>query len=332
MSAFDGASSQAARPRPTPVPPEVSVVVPVYRNAGTLIELLDRLAAALHDENYELVFVVDGSPDDSLALLRGEVPRRRGLSVLELTRNFGQHAALCAGFQAARGAVVCVLDADLQQAPEDLPRFLASWRAGHDFVSGRRTVRHDPLRRRIASYFLNRIARRMTGRQLSDWGCPLAAIDRALIAQVPSQGEKRRFLKPLVAELSQNPIEVEVEGGAPRGESSYSFLALVGVALDFVVAFSARPFQRMVGLGFGAFALACVVGGGYLALRAARLIEPVVAVQVGVTIAALLGMQLLVLGALGEFTHRIYRLVQGDPFFEVARRHDRDAQGGRGAE
>ena len=132
-------------------PPEISVVVPVYRNSDTLRPLLDRLDEALAGEEREYVLVVDGSPDDSLEVLRGELAARPWLRVLELSRNFGQHAALCAGFEATRGKVVLVLDADLQQRPEDLPRFVEAWRVGHDFVSGYRTSRRDPLFRKIAS-------------------------------------------------------------------------------------------------------------------------------------------------------------------------------------
>ena len=297
------------------------MVVPVYRNETTLVELLDRLERALSDESYELVLVVDGSPDRSLELLRDEVSRRPALVVVELTRNFGQHAALCAGFRAARGEVALILDADLQQRPEDLPRFLARWREGYDFVSGRRVVRQDPLARRFASFCLNRIARARTGVKLSDWGCPIAAVDRSLLNEIPGQGERRRFLKPLVAQLSRRWVELDVEGDARRGESSYSFLALVGVALDFIVSFSNRPFQKLAGLGFLGFALSLASGATYLALRLAKTIEPVPAAQVAVVVGAVLGLQLLILGAVGEFTHRIYRLIQGQPFFEVHATH-----------
>ena len=302
-------------------PPEVSVVVPVYRNAGTLVELLDRLAAALEGEDHELVFVVDGSPDRSLEILLDEAGRRESLVVVELVRNFGQHAALCAGFEAARGAVALVLDADLQQKPEDLPRFLERWRAGHDFVGGRRVSRHDPFARRFASFWLNRIARARTGVRLSDWGCPIAAVDRSILDQIPSQGERRRFLKPLVAQLSRRWVELDVEGAPSRDGSSYSLLALVGVALDFVVSFSNRPFQKLAGLGFLGFGLACLTGLTYALLRAGHVVEPLPPVQVGATILALVSLQVLILGALGEFTHRIYRMVQGLPFYEVGTTH-----------
>ncbi len=307
-------------------PPELSVVVPVYRNSATLVELVERIARALAGERAELVAVVDGSPDDSLAVLRriaAERSGRAGLEVVpvELARNFGQHAALCAGFELARGQCVLVLDADLQQRPEDLPRFVERWRAGHDFVSGWRRERQDPLGRRIGSWFMNRLVRSLTGVDLHDWGCPLAAIDRAVFARVASAGEQRRFLKPLVAKLSKRPTEVEIEGLERAGKSAYSVLALLGVSLDFAVSFSRRPFLKLVGLGSAVTAFAVLLGGLYVAARLLGLIDADTRVQAIVVLALVFGGQALLLGALGEFTHRIYRLVQGEPLFEVRAVH-----------
>lgn len=306
---------------PSSATPEVSVVIPVYRNRATLVELLDRLDAALADEDREYVLVVDGSPDDSLELLRAEQARRPQLVVVEFSENFGQHAALCAGFETARGAVALILDADLQQRPEDLPRFLAKWRAGHDFVSGYRTSRSDPLLRRLGSRVMNRLVLAITGIALRDWGCPIAAVDRRILELVPHRGEQRRFLKPLVARLASNVCELDVESLERRGRSSYSMLTLIGVSLDAAVSFSHRPFQRLAGLGAVAFGGGTLLGVLYLGLRLLGTISdspPVIAL---VVIAVLVGIQFLILGALGEFTHRIYRMVQGQPLFRVQATH-----------
>jgi undecaprenyl-phosphate 4-deoxy-4-formamido-L-arabinose transferase len=307
--------------------PEVSVVVPVYRNRDTLAELLERLEASLGGEDYELVLVVDGSPDDSLAVLRDEQTRRPRLVVVELARNCGQHAALCAGFELARGAVVLILDADLQQRPEELPAFVAAWRDGADFVSGWRTERSDPVFRRLGSHGMNWLVRQITGVKLHDWGCPLAAIDRSVFERVPGCGEQRRFLKPLVAKLSRKPQEIQVVGLEREGESAYSLLTLLGVSLDFVVSFSNRPFQKLLGLGFLGTVISLTIGTVYVTLRVAHLAEESQRLQAIVVLGMMLGIQLVILGALGEFTHRIYRLVQGLPLFEVAHVHRRDRAG-----
>lgn len=301
--------------------PEFSVVIPIYRNAASLIELLDRLDLVLADESREYVFVVDGSPDDSLELLKAESKRRPHLRVIELSRNFGQHAALCAGFELARGRCALVLDGDLQQRPEDLPKFMAAWREGADFVSGWRSARADSIWRRFASRCFNGLVCRMTGVRLHDWGCPLAAIDRSVFQRIAPSGEQRRFLKPLVAKLSTKPTEVQVEGYARDGASSYSPLALVGLTLDFVVSFSNRPFLKLIGIGAAGFSAGLLIGTLYVLLRIVGLLPEEPRILAAVVLLVLLGVQVLILGALGEFTHRIYRLVQGAPFFQVAAEH-----------
>ena len=301
--------------------PSASVVVPVYRNRATLAELVERIDAALADEDHETVLVVDGCPDDSLALCRELAAERPHLVVVELARNFGQHAALCAGFEAARGPVVLLLDADLQQDPEDLPAFLAAWRGGAEFVSGFRTGREDAARRRLGSWGMNKLVRVVTDVPLKDWGCPMAAIDRRILDAVPHCGEQRRFLKPLVARLARSWEEVPIVGRGRDGESSYSTLDLIGLALDFVVSFTRRPFQRLTGAGLALFALAVVAGVIYLTLRAVGVVDSAPPVQALVLLAALAGMQAVILGILGEYTHRVYRMVQGQPFFEVRAMH-----------
>jgi len=302
--------------------PEISVVVPIYGNASTLPELVRRLDAALGPVGEaEYVFVVDGSPDNSLEVLCDLAKTHPHLRVIEFGRNYGQHAALCAGFEAVRGQVVLILDGDLQQAPEDLPPFVEAWRAGHDFVSGFREQRKDPLRRRFGSWVMNKLVNTVTNVPLKDWGCPMAAIDRKIIDQVPYAGEQRRFLKPLVAKLSRNWSELGIQGHARDGESSYSMLALIGLALDFVVSFSRRPFPRLAGGGMAVFVLSALGGFLYIALRLAGLINPIPPVQVLVVFGALFGLQAVILGMLGEYIHRTYRMVQGQPFFEVRREH-----------
>jgi len=303
-------------------PPEISVVVPVYGNSATLAELVERLDKTLAPVgSFEYVFVVDGSPDDSLAVLLELRKTRPHLRVLELSTNYGQHAALSAGWEVVRGRVVLILDADLQQAPEDLPPFVEAWRAGHDFVSGWRAKRKDPLARRIGSFCLNQLVRTVTHVPLKDWGCPMAAIDRRIIDLVPYAGEQRRFLKPLVAKLSRNWHELCIQGHPREGESAYSMLALIGLALDFVVSFSRRPFARLAGAGLALSLLSALGAAVYLGLRLFGALSPEPRIQVLLGFGALFGPQVVMLGMLGEYIHRTYRMIQGQPFFEVRREY-----------
>lgn len=330
----DPAAAGAPSPGET-ARPEVSVVVPVYRTEAHIPELCRRLAAALDGLASEWIFVDDGSPDGSRALLQRLARDEPRIRIVALARNFGQHAALCAGFEASRGDIVVTLDCDLQYAPEDIPRFVECAREGFDLVSGCRQRRADSLvSRRIPSYMLNALVRSVTGVALHDYGCALNAIRREVIVQLPAYGEKRRFLKPLLAQLARRVTEVPIEGHARRDRSAYRLGTLLGLVVDFVISFSAKPFQ-LVGIGgLGLFAAGGAGGCLYLAARIAGWIQANPPLTVILFLALVLGMQFAVLGLVGEFTQRTYRLVQNRPFFVIEEppggREGTDAPGASG--
>lgn len=234
--------------------PLVSLVVPVYRNAATLSELVERVDRALLGVDHEMVFVIDGSPDDSLeALLRLRSRRAAGapaLRVLASNRNHGQHTALVAGFDAARGAVVLTLDADLQDAPEELPRFFAAWQAGDELVSGVRRQRRDAYwSRLLPSRAFNAWVRFCTGQTLRDYGCALNAIDRRIARGCGEEPLRRFFLKPLLAARARSTSEIEIAARERTGPSSYTALRLVRLAAAFWIGWSARPWIVLLACG-----------------------------------------------------------------------------------
>jgi glycosyltransferase involved in cell wall biosynthesis len=301
--------------------PDVSVVVPVYNNADTLEELYRRLSAvmAVRGVSFELILVDDGSTDSSwevIRKLRVEEPRVRAV---RLARNFGQHAAFCAGLERMRGRMGVALDADLENRPEDVPALLDELERGTEFVSGRRVRRRSPfLARRLPSWILNRLAQSLTGVRISDYGCALNAFTPRLAREVLHQGERRRFLKPLFAMLARSVREVPVAyAPRPSGRSSYGFESLVGLQLDFFTSFSRKPFQVFGILGVLLF-LAGVGGGGIYLVFFAFGVSLGVRVQALLILAAVLGIQLAVMGLLGEFTVRTYHVAQNEPFYDVA--------------
>lgn len=255
--------------------PELSVIVPVYRSATTLRELVARLDRALEGERAELLFAVDASPDESLALLRALRRERRerrvcaALRVLVAARNGGQHAALRAGFRRARGRALIVLDADLQYPPEDLPRLVAAWRAGAELVAGYRTERRDAyVARVLPSALFNAFARGWSGVALRDFGCGFCLLDAQLVPRIERAGARRRFLKPLLGALASRRAEIPVGSAARATPSSYGALRLAKLAAEFAVGWSARPFVGVLILGLLALSLGLAAPEEWLAQRA----------------------------------------------------------------
>ena len=173
---------------------KVSVVVPVFNEEANLPELLRRVTSVLDSagDPYEVILVDDGSRDGSLPILTSWARQRPDrLRVLELSRNFGQHQAILAGFQDVTGDVVVTLDADLQNPPEEIPRLLAKFREGFDVVGGVRRRRQDSVFRRIASAVVNRLMVAMTRMRLSDFGCMLRAYSRDVVEEIKEWSASR---------------------------------------------------------------------------------------------------------------------------------------------
>jgi undecaprenyl-phosphate 4-deoxy-4-formamido-L-arabinose transferase len=247
---------------------KVSVVVPVFNEAPNLPELMRRLTAVLDASGhaYEILLVDDGSRDGSLEILASWASQRPDrVRVLELSRNFGQHQAILAGFQDVTGDVVVTLDADLQNPPEEIPRLLAKFQEGFDVVGGVRQRRQDSLFRRLASSLVNWMMVSMTRMRLSDFGCMLRAYSRDVVEEIKECNEASTFIPALAQSFARRPAEVEV-AHAPRasGESAYSLYKLIRLNFDLMSGFSAVPLQAVSlvgtvvalgGIAFGAFLL-----------------------------------------------------------------------------
>lgn len=303
----------------------VSVVVPVYNGADLLEELHRELSPVLDalDADSEVVYVDDGSHDRSLEVLRALQLRDPRIRIVELVTNFGQHAAISAGFDVARGSAIVTMDADLQCDPRDMPKLLAPLAQGYDLASGVRTARADSLVRRALSRVANSLVAGMTRVKGRDVGCPFNALTADVARNVAEFGELRRFLKPLIISLSRRVIEVEVThrprpNNQPR--SSYSATGLVRLFMDFlvntvgdvfawvfVIATALCAIALVVALASGVGAVAGAVGGWV----------PVAAFAVaGVALAAAL------FGLAADYIQRIYRQSSRRPFYLVRQVHE----------
>ncbi len=311
---------------------KVSVVVPVYNEEANIPELVPRLFAVLDtlDRPCEVICVDDGSRDRSLEVLRGLVDRYPDrLRVVELSRNFGQHPAILAGFAIASGDVIVTIDADLQNPPEEIPKLLALADQGFDVVGGVREVRHDSLFRRAASRIVNRVTTAITGIRMTDYGCMLRAYSREVIDLINRCEESSTFIPALAQTFSRRPSEVSVRHAERRaGASKYSLYRLLRLNFDLMTGFSVVPLQIFTLFGF-LTASGGLVLGVYLLIRRFILLRASEADGVFTLFAlafVVMGVLMAGLGIVGEYVGRIYQEVRGRPRYLVRR-----VYGGTGA-
>jgi undecaprenyl-phosphate 4-deoxy-4-formamido-L-arabinose transferase len=231
----------------------ISVVIPVYNEAANLPDLWTRVAAVMKrmGRRWEVVFIDDGSADDSLKMLRGFALEAPGqVRVVELSRNFGQHSAILAGFKQSRGDIVVTLDADLQNPPEEIPRLIEAIDAGNDVVGGWREERQDQAFRRIASQFHNKLTSAIVGVPMHDYGCMLRAYRRHIVDTVVECDEKAAFVPALANSFAKRVAEIPV-GHAERasGSSKYNMLRLATLSLNLITGFSMIPIQILSMMG-----------------------------------------------------------------------------------
>jgi undecaprenyl-phosphate 4-deoxy-4-formamido-L-arabinose transferase len=301
--------------------PQLSVVIPVYNEEAVLPQLFVRLYAALGRLGvaYEVLFVDDASIDASPRLLRNQwAARPQQTRVLLLGFNVGQHMAIWAGFQHARGERIVTLDADLQNPPEEIGKLLDAMNRGHDYVGGIRVDRRDNWLRRHASRAVNGLRARTTRVRMTDQGCMLRAYDRRVVDTILRSGEANTFIPALAYGYARNPAEVEVEHEArAAGTSKYPFMRLVALNFDLMTGFSVAPLRIFSLFGI---ALSLLSGLFVVYLFARRLWLGPEAEGVFTLFAIsflLIGIVLFGIGLVGEYVGRIYEQVRARPRFVV---------------
>jgi undecaprenyl-phosphate 4-deoxy-4-formamido-L-arabinose transferase len=308
---------------------KLSVVIPVYNEELVLPLLIERLYPALDSLRitYEVLFVDDGSSDSSVALLREQFERRPDTTrVILLAHNAGQHMAILAGFEHARGLQVVTIDADLQNPPEEIGKVVAALDAGADYVGTIRLMRKDIWWRRSISRLLNRVRERTTRIRITDQGCMLRGYDRSVIQAINQCHEVNTFIPALASVFAQRPAEIEVaHAERAAGESKYSLVSLIRLNFDLMTGFSIVPLQvfSLAGVTIALGALAFVV---FLFVRRLIVGPEVEGVFTLFGIAFfLIGVLLLGLGIVGEYVGRIYQEVRRRPRYLVAAVLERDA-------
>lgn len=283
------------------------------------------------DRPVELVFVNDGSRDDSLTkLLRHRACDER-IKIVEFNRNYGQHAAVFAGFEHSTGDVVITLDADLQNPPEEIEKLLLKIDAGHDVVGTRRLDRKDTFFRTQVSRAINKINRKLVGVDSGDFGCMLRAYRRDVVRAMCESRELSTFIPALAELYAGNSVVIDVRHEErARGESKYSLLKLIRLQFDLVTSFSIAPLRLLMSVGILIASFGFLLSLGILATRIVMTPEQWEDWGRGgtFTLFAILyifvGAQFLAFGVLGEYVGRIYAEVRRRPRFVVREFHGRD--------
>jgi glycosyltransferase involved in cell wall biosynthesis len=317
---------------------DVSVVVPVFNEEENVPLLAQRIHAAMErmGRSYEIVLVDDGSTDGTWSALQLAAKTYPRLRMIRLRRNFGQTAAMSAGFHEARGATIVTLDADLQNDPADIPKLMAKVDEGFDVVSGWRKSRKDTfINRRLPSMLANALISKITGVALHDYGCTLKAYRREVVKNLHLYGDMHRFLPALASWVGGELAEIEVNHAARRfGKSKYGISRTFRVILDlmtvkFLLRYSTHPIQMFgkVGMYFGVpgFLMLLAMVGGHasylmfgtewcadLVKRPFWVITPFMLI--------LFCMQFISMGLLAEIQIRTYHESQGKPIYVVKER------------
>lgn len=307
-----------------------SIVVPIYNEQENIDELYGAIVDALDaiDPCYEIIMVDDGSRDGSFAALQRLASRDERLKVIRFRRNFGQTAAMAAGFDAASGDIIIPMDGDLQNDPSDIPRLIEKLHEGYDVVSGWRSDRKDTfVTRKIPSVLANALISSFTGVHLHDYGCTLKAYRREVLDGINLYGEMHRFVPALASQVGARVTELPVRHHPRRhGVSKYGISRTVRVILDlmtvkFLLAYSTKPIQL-----FGKWGLYTLLAGfmsGAMTIYL-KLFEHLSMNRNPLLILTafllFMGVQFIVLGLLGEVNARTYYEAQGKPIYVVRER------------
>lgn len=300
----------------------ISLVIPVFneeKNLPVLLERLERVMKGMNKE-YEIIFVDDGSKDESLAILKTFTTHPE-VKIVELTKNYGQHAAIMAGFSIAQGGIIITLDADLQNPPEEIPEMVQVMEEGYDIVGTIRKKRKDSIFRILPSKIINAIARKITKVEMKDWGCMLRAYRYQVVAGMISCHEHGTFIPALATLFAKKMTEIEVAHEERHGgKSNYNLWKLINLQFDLIASFSDFPMRLLMYGGIGMSFMGVLFG---IILIVGRLIFGTHWSVYGVfTLFAILfvfvGLQFFALGIIGEYIGRIHLEVRKRPEYVIA--------------
>ena len=310
----------------TNINPLISIIIPVFNEGESIGFLLDEVLNVMHNNNLncELIVVNDGSQDSTSTVLDELIIRIKELSVISLRKNYGQTAAMAAGFDNCNGEIVITLDGDLQNDPTDIPKLISNINDGYDLVCGWRYNRKDKLiNRRIPSKIANKLIANVTGLKLHDYGCSLKAFKKEILDDIKLYGELHRFL-PVLANIEGAKIkEIKVNHRSRKyGSSKYGIDRTFRVLMDLLTVWFMTKFLTRPMYGFGFVGIMSILFS--LFMTSYLLIIKIMGEDIGnrpMLVFALLlgiaGVQLFSFGLLSELLIRTYHESQNRPIYRV---------------
>lgn len=302
---------------------DISIVIPVLNEEENLDELLRRLLMVCDGmkKSYEIILVDDGSSDRSPEIIKNGANENYGRVIgVFFNRNYGQHAAVMAGFAESAGDIVVTLDADLQNPPEEIPKLIEQIDAGYDVVGSIRTPREDSLFRKLASAIINKTVQKSTGVMMKDYGCMLRAYRRPIVEAMLQCRERSTFIPVLANRFARHTAEIEVQHAKRSGgESKYSLWKLINLQFDLVTSMTTFPLRLLSFLGIFIFGSGFLLGAYIISMR--LIYGSAWAVEGVFTLFAILfifiGGLFIGMGLLGEYLGRVYDDVRARPRFFI---------------
>lgn len=308
----------------TIVVPEISIVIPAYNEELSLRSLMQELYPVMKNmgRSFEIIFTNDGSRDKTLEILKEFCATYKEVKVVDLCGNYGQHMAIMAAFEQAKGSKIITLDADLQNPPKEIPRLVEEMDNGHDVVGTYRIGRNDPIFRKVASKCVNKATNRIAKLNIKDYGCMLRGYDRRIIDIINASQENSTFIPALAQKFATNPIEIPIaHRGREFGDSKYSLFQLIRLNFDLMTSFSTVPLQLVTVAGMLISVIAFLTLIFLTFMRFALGIHLTTRSFFSLAFDAiefiLIGANLLAVGVIGEYVGRIYKASNRRPRYSI---------------
>jgi polyisoprenyl-phosphate glycosyltransferase len=302
--------------------PELSVVIPICNEGENIVVLYERLVRVLEGANinFEILFVDDGSRDESVKNLNEIGAADKRVIVVELARNFGHQVAITAGLDFARGRGIAVMDGDLQDPPEVLPQFIAKWREGHDVVYAIREHRKEGWLKRTSYKAFYRLLRRVSNIEIPLDAGDFCVMDRRVVDLLKTMPERSRFVRGIRSWVGFSQVGLPFERHARyAGTSKYTVGRLMLLALDGLISFSYVPLRIITALGLSVSLLSLILAVFFFVKKLVYGLSPPGYASLIVSIFFLAGIQLITLGVIGEYVGRIFEEAKRRPMYVLRR-------------